>query len=42
MFVTHKIQPYTLLKLPNFEQNYAKFPIQSPREHGKKKPWVFC
>ena len=30
MFVTHKFQPYTLLKLPNFEQNSTKFLIQSP------------
>ena len=30
MFVTHKFQHYTLLKIPNFEQNSTKFPIQVP------------
>ena len=31
MFVTHKFQHYPLLKIPNFEQKSAKFPIQVPR-----------
>ena len=31
MFVTHKFQHCTVLKIPNFEQNAAKFPIQAPR-----------
>ena len=31
MFVTHKFQHYTLLKIPNFEQNAVKFPIQAPQ-----------
>ena len=30
MFVTHKFQHYTLLKIPNFEQICVKFPIQAP------------
>ena len=31
MFVTHKVQHYTLLKITNFEQNSVKFQIQAPR-----------
>ena len=31
MFVTQKFQYYTSLKIPNFEQNSVKFPIQAPQ-----------
>ena len=34
MFVTHKFQHYQVYfakKIPNFEQNSVKFPIQVPR-----------
>ena len=31
MFITHKLQNYTLLNIPNFEQNTVKFPNQVPR-----------
>ena len=33
MFVTQKYQHnYTLLKIPSFEQNFANFRIQAPRD----------
>ena len=37
MFVTHKFQHCTVLKIPNFEQKAAKFPIQAPRAMFSKE-----
>ena len=37
MFVTYKFQHYTLLKIPNFDQNSAKIPIQARRAKRVRK-----